>query len=95
MLIADRGREFAFRRDVLHCGVCDWRYRMEPQGAGTLLTESYEVREPDWAITNWFNGLVLGVEDRDEDLVEGLQTTLERLKQVAEREHEASSSSAQ
>jgi hypothetical protein len=95
VLIADRGREFAFRRDVLHCGVCDWRYRMEPQGAGTLLTESYEVREPDWAITNWFNGLVLGVEDRDEDLVEGLQTTLERLKQVAEREHEASSSSAQ
>lgn len=93
VLVADRGREFAFRRDVLHCGVCDWRYRMEPQGLGTRLTESYEVIEPDWAITNWFNGLVLGVEDRDEDLVEGLQTTLERVKHVAEREHEASSSS--
>ncbi len=94
VLVADRGQEFAFRRDVLHCGVCDWRYRMEPQGPGTLLTESYEVVEPDWAITNWFNGLVLDVEDRDEDLVEGLQSTLERVKQVAEREHEASSSSA-
>lgn len=92
VLVADHGREFAFRRDVLHCGVCDWRYRMEPQGPGTRLTESYEVIEPDWAITNWFNGLVLGVEDRDEDLVEGLQTTLERVRQVAEREHEASSS---
>ena len=25
VLVADRGQEFAFRRDVLHCGVCDWR----------------------------------------------------------------------
>jgi uncharacterized protein YndB with AHSA1/START domain len=86
VLAADPGREFAFRRDVLHCGVCDWRYRMQPEGAGTRLTESYEVVEPDWAITNWFNGLVLGVEDRDADLQQGLRTTLERIKQAAEHE---------
>jgi hypothetical protein len=86
VLVADPGREFAFRRDVLHCGVCDWRYRMAPEGQGTRLTESYEVVEADWAITNWFNGLVLGVEDRDADLQQGLRTTLERIKQAAERE---------
>jgi hypothetical protein len=90
VLVADPGREFAFRRDVLHCGVCDWRYRMEPEGAGTLLTESYEVVEPDWAVNNWFAGLMLGVEDRDDDLAQGLRTTLERIKQAADREHAAS-----
>lgn len=75
---------------MLHCGVCDWRYRMQPEGTGTILTESYEVVEPDWAITHWFNGLVLGVEDRDDDLAQGLRTTLERVKQAGEREHTAS-----
>jgi uncharacterized protein YndB with AHSA1/START domain len=84
VIAADPGREFAFRRDVLHCGVCDWRYRMEPEGTGTLLTESYEVVEPEWAITTWFNGVVLRVEDRDDDLARGMRTTLDRIKQAAE-----------
>jgi hypothetical protein len=84
VIAADPGVEFAFRRAVLHCGVCDWRYRMEPDAAGTTLTESYEVSKPDWAITNWFNGLVLRVEDRDTDLTEGMRTTLAWIKQSAE-----------
>ena len=87
VIAADPGREFAFRRDVLPCGVCDWRYRIESEGGGTLLTESYEVVKPDWAITNWFNGLMLGVEDRDEDLAQGMATTLNRIKQAAESHH--------
>jgi uncharacterized protein YndB with AHSA1/START domain len=81
---AHRGHEFAFRRAVLHCGVCDWRYQMQPDGTGTYLTESYEVTKPDWSITNWFNGLMLRVEDRDVDLVEGMNTTLARIKETAE-----------
>lgn len=84
VIAADRGVEFAFRRAVLHCGVCDWRYRMESDVTGTTLTESYEVATPDWAITNWFNGLILGIEDRDADLTEGMWTTLARMKQAAE-----------
>ncbi|MGH9263269.1 MAG: SRPBCC family protein [Acidimicrobiales bacterium] len=84
VLSAEPGREFSFRRDVLPCGVCDWRYRIEPDGAGTLLTESYVVVKPDWRITNWFNGLLLGVADRDEDLLAGMQTTLARIKETAE-----------
>ena len=83
---ADPGREFAFRREVLHCGVCDWSYRMQPEGGGTILTESYEVLKPDWTITNWFNGLVLGVDDRDADLLDGIRTTLARIKETAEAE---------
>lgn len=86
VLSADPGREFSFRRDVLPCGVCDWRYRLEPDGAGTLLTESYEVLKPDWRITNWFNGLLLGIADRDEDLLAGMQTTLYAIKEAAEAE---------
>lgn len=85
VIAAERGVEFAFRRAVLHCGVCDWRYEMEPSGTGTTLTESYEVTKPDWAITNWFNGLMLGVDDRDGDLLEGMRTTLARIKDTAEK----------
>ncbi len=82
---AEPGREFSFRRDVLPCGVCDWTYRMEPAGeGGTRLTESYEVKKPDWRITNWLNGLLLGVADRDEDLLAGMRTTLARIKAAAE-----------
>ena len=86
VIAAETGVEFAFRRAVLHCGVCDWRYRMEPSGTGTTLTESYAVTKPDWAITNWFNGLMLGVDDRDADLLEGMRTTLARIKESAEKE---------
>lgn len=53
-------------------------------GAGTILSESYEVTKPDWAITNWFNGLMLRVDDRDDDLAEGMATTLSRIKAAAE-----------
>lgn len=84
VIAGDRGREFAFGRAVLHCGVCDWRYRMERDDTGTTLTESYEVTKPDWAITNWLNGLMLGVDDRDLDLMEGMRTTLARIKAAAE-----------
>jgi hypothetical protein len=84
VITAEPGVEFAFRRAVLHCGVCDWRYRMQPSGTGTTLTESYEVTKPDWAITNWFNGLLLGIDDRDADLLDGMRTTLARIKAAAE-----------
>ena len=95
VLVADPGREFAFRRDVIHCGVCDWHYRMEPSEGGTILTESYEVVEPDWAITNWFNGLMLGVQDRDADLAQALDTTLGRIKHAVESQAAVSRQAAE
>jgi hypothetical protein len=84
VIAADRGHEFAFRRAVRHCGVCDWRYLMARDGTGTILTERYEVTKPDWTITNWFNGLMLHVDDRDLDLIDGMRTTLARIKAAAE-----------
>lgn len=81
---AEPGREFSFRRDVLPCGVCDWRYYIEPDGDGTRLTESYEVVKPDWRITNWINGILLDVADRDADLDAGMRTTLAGIKAAAE-----------
>ena len=93
VLSAEPGREFSFRRDVPACGVCDWTYRMEAAGeGGTVLTESYEVKKADWRITNWFNGLLLGVADRDEDLLAGMRTTLARIKAAAEEEAHATDS---
>ncbi|HUF85462.1 MAG TPA: SRPBCC family protein [Acidimicrobiia bacterium] len=86
---AEPGREFSFRRDVLPCGVCDWRYSMEPEGDGTRLTESYEVVKPDWRITNWFNGILLGVADRDDDLLAGMRTTLAGIKATVEAQSDA------
>lgn len=89
---AEPGREFSFRRDVLPCGVCDWRYSMAPEGDGTRLTESYEVVKPDWRITNWFNGILLGVADRDDDLLAGMRTTLAGIKAAAEAQADAAAS---
>jgi hypothetical protein len=65
---------------------------MEPEGDGTRLTESYEVVKPDWRITNWFNGLLLGVADRDEDLIAGMRTTLAGVKAAAEGTTDAAAS---
>ncbi len=89
---AEPGRQFSFRRDVLPCGVCDWRYSMEPEGGGTRLTESYEVVKPDWRITNWFNGILLGVANRDDDLLAGMRTTLAGIKAAAEAPVDAAAS---
>lgn len=91
VLAAEPGREFAFRRELLPCGICDWRYGMELEGQGTRLTESYEMVKPEWAITTWLNGKLLGIADRDADLQEGMRATLGRIKEAAEREHATAS----
>ena len=49
VISAELGREFAFRRVVLGNEVI-WSYRMQADGSGTRLSESYEVltRSPAW-----------------------------------------------
>jgi hypothetical protein len=50
VLTADRGREFAFVTEEGGRESTLWRYRFEPAGDGTRVTESYEVRWiPTWA----------------------------------------------
>ena len=76
---ADPGREFAFTVTIDGRDVTHWRYRLEPSGAGTRVTESYEFV---WA------PLHLRIADvllqRDRQLRAGMRKTLERLKTVAE-----------
>jgi Polyketide cyclase / dehydrase and lipid transport len=85
VIAADRGREFAFRRVVFGNEV-HWRYRMLPEGSGTRLSESYEVLTPSPAWMNCIVTRLMGVQDREADLLEGMRTTLQRLRQTAERD---------
>ena len=81
VLVAERGREFAFITDEGGRESTVWRYTFSPAGAGTRVTESYDVRWiPTWA-------RILDVPtNRHKELVENMATTLERLKAAAERE---------
>jgi hypothetical protein len=80
VLVADPGREFAFITDEGGRESTVWRYRFEPRAdGGTRVTESYEVR---W-IPTWARILDVPL-NRHKELLEGMRTTLERLKAVAE-----------
>lgn len=65
-------------------GTVVWRYLLEHEDAGTRVSESYDVTKPAPALATWFPGVLLGVVDRDADLVAGMRATLDRLKQAAE-----------
>jgi len=84
VIAATPGREFAFRRVVLGNEV-HWRYRMQPDGSGTRLSESYEVLTPSPGWMNRLVGLLMGVNDREADLLLGMRTTLERMRYALER----------
>jgi Polyketide cyclase / dehydrase and lipid transport len=84
VIAAEPGREFAFRRVVLGNEV-RWRYRMWPAGSGTRLSESYDVLTPSPGWLNRLVGVLMGVGDREADLMVGMRTTLDRLRRAAER----------
>jgi Polyketide cyclase / dehydrase and lipid transport len=79
VLVADRGREFAFITDEGGRESTVWRYRFEPEAGGTRVTESYEVRWiPAWA-------RIIDVPlNRHKELMGNMRTTLDRLKVAAE-----------
>jgi hypothetical protein len=79
VLTADPGREFAFVTEEGGRKGVVWRYRFEPAGGGTRVTESYEIQKiPTWA------RIVDIPTNRVRELREGMQHTLEQLKAVAE-----------
>jgi hypothetical protein len=86
VVVADPGREFAFEvgSDIR------WTYRLDADGAHTLLTESFEMlRDLQWYyafVERW----LMGVADRRADLESGMTTTLERIKVVVESQPPAS-----
>jgi hypothetical protein len=88
--VAEPGREFAFTRAEPLAGTIAWRYRFEPDEAGTRVVESYEVQRPvtrlGWlVIEKVFKG-----GNRREALRAGMRTTLDRLRVAAESHADAS-----
>jgi hypothetical protein len=87
VVVADPGREFAFSVNDF----VKWTYRFEPDGAGTKLSESFELlRDLPWYYDfahRWF----MRVNDRRADLERGMEVTLDRIKGVVESEATPSS----
>lgn len=79
VLVADPGREFAFVTEEGGRESTVWRYRLDPTGEGTRVTESYEVKSiPVWA------RIVDVPTNRARELRQGMRHTLTQLKAAAE-----------
>ena len=79
VLTAERGRELAFVTEEGGREGVVWRYRFEPRGDGTTVTESYEVHKiPVWA------RIVDVPTNRHGGLLKSMRHTLEQLKVAAE-----------
>ncbi len=85
---AQPGREFAFSRTERFSGTLVWRYRLEPDGGGTRLTESYEVTRPVSRLGWFIIGRLYGSRDRRAELRAGMLQTVERIRDTAEHEAE-------
>ena len=77
--ITDPGRTFAFARTEPFGGTVEWRYDFEPDGDGTLVTESYTVTKPVSRFGWFIIGTLFGRKDRRSDLRTGMEQTLQRL----------------
>ncbi len=86
VLAAQPGREFAFSRTEKLSGTLVWRYQLEPDGNGTRLTESYEVTQPISRLGWFIIDRLFGCHDRRTELRAGMDQTLQRIRQTAERE---------
>jgi uncharacterized protein YndB with AHSA1/START domain len=74
------GREFAFGVGSPGKPMNTWRYELRPAGSGTEVTESFQLSDMPalrlyWALLGWTRGRTN---------VNGMRTTLERIKAVAE-----------
>lgn len=83
--VVEPGRAFAFARTERFAGTVLWSYRFEPDGEGTKMTESYEVTRRISPIGWFIIGTLFGRKDRRSDLRAGMEQTLQRLSDVAER----------
>ena len=83
---AEPGREFAFSRTERLAGTLVWHYLLEPDGEGTRLTESYEVTQPITRLGWFIIGRLYGCRDRRAELRAGMQQTVQRIRETAERD---------
>lgn len=81
VITCEPGREFSFgvgARDKPPLNV--WRYRLEPAGDGTDVTESFQLADRAWLRLYWkLLGWARGRTNRD-----GMRTTLERIRAEVE-----------
>jgi hypothetical protein len=82
-------KSFAFARTEKFAGTIEWRYEFEPDGDGTLVTESYEVTTPLSPVGWFIIGVLFARRDRRTDLRTGMELTLQRLRSAAELAHTA------
>jgi uncharacterized protein YndB with AHSA1/START domain len=86
--LAERGKEFTFVRTApLNLdGGTTWRYTFEPEDGGTRVTESFQQGKvpPQPALTLVRSMVGVG-EPRRQRMLDGVRTTLERLKAAAEK----------
>ena len=80
VIASEPGREFAFGVGSPDKPLNIWRYRLEPSGDGTDVTESFELAKTPplrlyWALLGWSRGRT----NRN-----GMRTTLERVKAEVE-----------
>jgi hypothetical protein len=82
--VADPGKTFAFERTEVGGGTIEWRYVFEPQGTGTLVTESYTVLKKVNAFGWFIIDTLAGLKDRRSDLNRGMTQSLERIAAIVE-----------
>lgn len=80
VVTCEPNREFAFAVEARGKAANTWRYRLEPTGAGTAVTESYAL-SPILALRIYW--MLLG-RLRAKTNREGMRTTLERIRKVVE-----------
>jgi uncharacterized protein YndB with AHSA1/START domain len=79
---AETGAAFSF--ETQQSGI-RWTYRIQPDGTGSLVSESRAEFKERPAVARIFTKLLLGgVEDHDDELRAGMRQTLERVKAIAE-----------
>lgn len=81
---AEPGRSFVFR--VRETGV-RWRYRFEPEGDGTRVTELRDLSDARTWLIRLAGPFVGGFDRHADELRAGMRATLDRLKATAEAEH--------
>ncbi len=79
---ADPGKAFSFETKQ---SAARWTYRLQPDGSGTLVTESRQMFKERPVIAKVYATLMLGgIDDHDDEMRDGMRRTLERLKAIAE-----------
>ena len=90
VVVADRGKEFAFIVTHLGRDMTKWAYRFEAVPGGTRVTESFVMMNNLPIYYRFTDRFVMGVRDRKADLEDNMRRTLTAVKQSVESTRPAS-----